>query len=66
MKGEGAPQDCHPDTIAKESCLRINWSQRTPRQSQEIKENPERYAVLKIILADILRFIHDNVSLTHL
>jgi len=34
-----------------------------PRQAHDIKDNPEKYAVLKDILADILQFIHDNVSI---
>ena len=61
-QGNGAPAGIHPDNLRKQGKLKINWMQREPRQSQDIKDHPEKYAVLKDILGDILEFIHDNVS----
>ena len=56
------PAGIHPDNLKKQGKLKINWTQREPRQSQDIKDHPEKYTVLKDILGDILEFIHDNVS----
>ena len=56
------PAGIHPDNLKKQGKLKINWTQREPRQSQDIKDHPEKYAVRKDILGDILEFIHDNVS----
>jgi hypothetical protein len=62
-QGKGTPSNVNPNLIAKETKLKINWSQRTPREAKAIKDNPERYEVLKDILADPLLLCHDNVSL---
>ena len=61
-QGKGAPSGVHPNNLRKEGKLKINWTQRAPRRSQDIRENPEKYAVLKEIMGNILEFIHDNVS----
>jgi hypothetical protein len=61
-KGKGAPIDASACSIAKVGKLVINWGQRAPREAKEIRENSDRYEVVKDILGDILQFSHDNVS----
>lgn len=41
----------------------MNWGQREPRESQEMRDHPALYKQIKDIMEDILMFIRENVSL---
>jgi hypothetical protein len=49
----------------REGVWKINWTQRAPRQSQDIRDHPELWERVKDMLADLLQFSHDNVSIIH-
>jgi len=50
------------DKLLREGVWRINWTQREPRQSKDIREHPELFEQVKDMLGDLLQFAHDNVS----
>lgn len=60
-QGEGAPEDVHPDQLMREGSWKVNWLQREPRESADIRDHPELFNRVKGALEDVLRFVHDNV-----
>ncbi|KAF7986944.1 hypothetical protein HWV62_12757 [Athelia sp. TMB] len=59
-KGTGAPGDVHPGELLREGALKVNWGQREPRESAEIRNHPSLYKQVTSIMEDILVFIRDN------
>lgn len=53
----------HPSQLLREGALKVNWGQREPRESQQIRDHPSLYRQMKSIMEDILEFIKANVSI---
>lgn len=62
-QGEGAPAGIHPDQLIREGAVKANFSQRTPRESGDIRKHPALYRQVTALLQDILEFIRCNVNL---
>lgn len=60
--GEGGPEGVHPDDIGKDGVWKINFTQREPRQSVDIREHPKLFLLVKDVFEDIMKLAHDNVS----
>jgi hypothetical protein len=60
--GEGGPRGVHVDDMGKEGVWKINFTQRAPRESLDLRDHPALIAKVKDILEDLMRFAHDNVS----
>ncbi|KAF7973342.1 hypothetical protein HWV62_15499 [Athelia sp. TMB] len=60
--GAGAPVDTHPSQLLREGAWKVNWGQREPRESQQIRDHPSLYRQMKDIMEDILVFIKANIQ----
>ncbi|KZP14040.1 hypothetical protein FIBSPDRAFT_702759, partial [Athelia psychrophila] len=59
--GAGAPDDIHPNQLLKDGSLKVNWGQRQPRESQQIRDHPALYKQVTDIMEDILIFVRGNI-----
>jgi hypothetical protein len=50
----------------RDGVWKVNFTQRGPRESTDIRNHPELFCEIKGILEDILQFVHDNVSFSSL
>lgn len=53
----------HPSTTYKDGKIKINYRQRIPYNSTDIREDPEEYSALSAALANLFEWIRLNVSL---
>lgn len=49
----------------REGALKVNWGQREPRESQQIRDHPALYKQVTDIMEDILTFVRENVCALH-
>ena len=49
----------------KNGVWKVNWSQRGPQETTDLKDYPEVFQQVKDLLDDLFRFAHDNVSSFH-
>ncbi|KAG6815699.1 hypothetical protein H0H93_009152 [Arthromyces matolae] len=62
-KGDGAPL-VHPHYVYKNGSVRVNNSQRVPRCSKEIQDDPQEHDLLAKILRPVFKFVDANTLLT--
>ncbi|KAK7033791.1 multidrug resistance-associated protein 1, partial [Favolaschia claudopus] len=55
--GKGSPADVHPDHLKKPDRGKVNIEQRMPRESKELRDNHEEYALLAEAFADFFDLI---------
>lgn len=63
MKGEGAPEDIHPNFIRKQGVSRVNHTQRAPHPSEEMINDPEETELLAEFVQVITTFIEHHVRI---
>jgi hypothetical protein len=62
MQGKGAPAGVHPHRLRKVNVTRVNHTQRTPHESEDIANDTEEFQILTSIMEDLMDFIQANVS----
>jgi hypothetical protein len=50
------------DDVGKEGCWKINFTQRAPRESLDLRDHPALFRQVKEVFEDLMKFQHDNVS----
>ncbi|KAJ7766829.1 hypothetical protein B0H16DRAFT_1453844 [Mycena metata] len=75
QNGDGAPQDVHPNLLRRPGVSRVNFTQRVPHPSQEMKDEPEEneliaefirlvVMIVEIHLKKLLPKQYDRISVT--
>ncbi|KAG6819293.1 hypothetical protein H0H93_013295 [Arthromyces matolae] len=60
-KGDGAPI-VHPHYVYKEGSIKVNTSQRVPRCSNDIQDDPQEHDVLAMLLKNVFKFVDENLK----
>ncbi|KAJ7171529.1 hypothetical protein C8R46DRAFT_828691, partial [Mycena filopes] len=55
-KGNKAPKDAHPDNVRRDHCGRVNFEQRTPHRSKDMKKADE-YTILVEAYTDFFEIL---------
>jgi hypothetical protein len=61
-QGKGTPSGIHPDFLRKARVTKVNHTQRTPHESNDIATDTAEFQTLMSIMEDLMEFLQANVS----
>ncbi|KAJ7703457.1 hypothetical protein B0H16DRAFT_1747922 [Mycena metata] len=62
QQGDGAPQDVHPHLLRRPGVSRVNFTQRVPHPSQEMKDEPEENELIAEFIRLVVMIVEIHAS----